>query len=95
MIKAKVEFLTDAYRRSHGKQPRGNGSWAFHITEGAYRKLMDSGINIPNVTITRTLTRPCIFTHGGTHSLAEAKAMVKLLFDASGIGGEWYVEVAP
>jgi hypothetical protein len=95
MNKAKIIFFTDAYRRAIGEQPSGIGSWAFSISRNAYKHLEDSGVKIPNVTVDRNLGTPIIFIYGGTRSLAEAKAMVRLLFDAAQIGGEWSVEVAP
>jgi hypothetical protein len=30
---SKIEFDTTQYQISHGKMPRGRGSWAFQVTE--------------------------------------------------------------
>jgi hypothetical protein len=32
---AKVQFNNDEFRRSHGKEPKGRGSWAFGNRPGA------------------------------------------------------------
>ncbi len=33
MTNGQIEFLTNAYEASHGRAPRGTGSWAFEMKQ--------------------------------------------------------------
>lgn len=76
----KVYISTDAYFRSHGKEPKGRGSWGFQVMDDSCNMEVDI-IWTPSMTL--------------TEARKFATQVVNTKFAEELATGDLYLEVAP
>lgn len=87
----KYNFYSSAYRREHGKAPKGTGHWAF-IIENATVEGISPETYIDRVSSYRTDT---IFWVPGVWTLTEAKKRASVLLAASAVPTWAVIDIAP
>ena len=87
----KYEFSNREYRKSHGANPRGAGSWAFTLKNASIEGIAPE-VFIERVSDRRTDTT---FWVPGIWTLTEAKKRAEIMLESNGVPRGTVIYVAP